>query len=94
MAAKKKLIDITNKEIVAIYNSGKKATVSFIRTFVDKINNLADLALSIPLHLKGTGRALPGIDLDKLDFMLFLKGESPIFLIFVLMEIIKFSIVK
>lgn len=43
MAAKKKFIDITDQEIEAIYDSGKEATVSFIKTLVDKINELAGL---------------------------------------------------
>lgn len=43
MLVKKKLIEITNQEIEAIYDSGKEATVSFIRTLVDKINDLAGL---------------------------------------------------
>ena len=43
MVAKKKFIDITDQEIEAIYDSGKEATVSFIKTLVDKINELAGL---------------------------------------------------
>lgn len=41
MAKQKKLIDISDQEIEAIYDSGKEATVSFIRTLVDKLNDLA-----------------------------------------------------
>ena len=41
MAEEKKLIDISDQEIEAIYNSGKEATVSFIRVLIDKINELA-----------------------------------------------------
>ena len=40
MAAKKKLIDISEKEIEAIYDAGKEVTVSFIKTLIDRINNL------------------------------------------------------
>ena len=43
--AKKKLIDITEKQIKAIYDSGKKATVSFIRMLVDKINDINEIVL-------------------------------------------------
>lgn len=41
----KKLIDITNKEIEAIYDSGKEATVQFIRMLVDKINDINEIVL-------------------------------------------------
>jgi len=41
MANQKKLIDISDQEIEAIYDSGKEATVSFIRTLIDKVNDLA-----------------------------------------------------
>jgi len=39
--AAEKLIDITDDQIGAIYDSGKDATVSFIRTLIDKINELS-----------------------------------------------------
>jgi len=42
MGAKKKLIDISDKKIEAIYDEGKEITVSFIKALVDKINNLAE----------------------------------------------------
>jgi transposase-like protein len=42
MVAKRKLIDISDEQIESIYDSGKEATVSFIRTLVDKINELAE----------------------------------------------------
>ena len=41
MTAKKKLIDISDKQIEEIYDSGKEATVNFIKTLIDRINNLA-----------------------------------------------------
>lgn len=41
MADQKKLINISDQEIESIYDSGKEATVSFIRTLIDKINELA-----------------------------------------------------
>ena len=43
MAAKKKLIDISDKQIEEIYDSGKEATVNFIKMLVDKINDLAEI---------------------------------------------------
>ena len=43
MAGKKKLIDITDQEIEKIYDAGKEATVSFIRTIVNKVNELAEI---------------------------------------------------
>lgn len=43
MEVKKKLIDISDQEIESIYDSGKEATVSFIRVLVDKINDLAEI---------------------------------------------------
>lgn len=43
MTEKKKLIDITDQEIEAIYDAGKEVTVSFIRTLVDKINELSEI---------------------------------------------------
>lgn len=47
MVAKKKLIDITDQQIEVIYDSGKKATVSFIKTLIEKINELSELADTI-----------------------------------------------
>jgi transposase len=43
MAVKKKLIDITDQEIEAIYDAGKEVTVNFIMTLVDKINAIAEI---------------------------------------------------
>lgn len=40
MVAKKKLIDISDKEIEAIYDAGKEVTVNFIKMLIDKINQL------------------------------------------------------
>ncbi len=36
----KKLIDITDREIEAIYDAGKETTVNFIKTLIDKINEI------------------------------------------------------
>jgi len=43
MAPKKKLINISDSELGAIYDAGKTATISFIKTLIDKINELAEL---------------------------------------------------
>ena len=43
MAGKKKLIEITDQEIEKIYDAGKETTVSFIRTIVNKVNELAEI---------------------------------------------------
>jgi transposase len=40
MVVKKKLIDITNQEIEVLYDKGKEATVKFIRSLIDKINEI------------------------------------------------------
>lgn len=40
MVAKKKLIDITDQEIEAIYDAGKEVTVAFIKELINKINQL------------------------------------------------------
>lgn len=45
MEAKKKLIVISDKEIEKIYDSGKEATVSFIRMLVNKINDINEIVL-------------------------------------------------
>jgi transposase len=45
MMAKKKLIDISDKQIEDIYDSGKEATVQFIRMLVDKINDINEIVL-------------------------------------------------
>ena len=42
MADKKKLIEITDQEIEKIYDAGKETTVSFIKTIVNKVNELAE----------------------------------------------------
>lgn len=43
MTAKKKLIEITDQEIERIYDSGKEATVAFIKVIISKLNDLAEV---------------------------------------------------
>lgn len=43
MAKKIERINITNQEIEAIYDAGKEVTVGFIRTLVDKFNDIAGM---------------------------------------------------
>lgn len=43
MAGKKKLIDITDQEIEKIYDAGKETTVNFIKTIVNKVNELSEI---------------------------------------------------
>jgi hypothetical protein len=43
MAVKKRPVDVSDKQIESIYDSGKEATVNFIKTLMDKINDLAEI---------------------------------------------------